>query len=125
MFAKKGFLKRLLASSGRSDYMDKVIPQIYNKKQYAEYRSVYPFTYGIFTLYKTKDLSGSNLHSIAEFCYDNHLVIAINYRLLTSARAKLLKSKGIVVAVHTVNNTKTWKNLLKKGASVVYTDFLY
>ena len=118
-------IKRLLTEIGKPDYMDKVIPQIYNESQYDDYRNVYPFKDGIFTLYKTKNLTDDNLRSIASYCHDKHLTAAINHRLLTSARAKLFKSYGVVVAVHTVNNAKTWKTLLKKGASVVYTDFLY
>lgn len=114
-----------LKAQGNASYMKKVVPQMYRKGQYKKFRKVYKFKYGILTLYKYKPLTQKKLRSVASFCRKKHLVVTINSkRYKKKSIRKILKQSNVVVAVHTVNDSSLWKRLRKKGASIVYTDFM-
>lgn len=115
----------ILNAAGKTSYMEKIIPQIYKKSQYSKFRKVYKFKSGIFTLYKIKPLTARRLRDIAKYCYKRKLVVTISKGRYNDKRRKILKNSGVVVAVHTINNTSLWKRLFKRGASVVYTDFMF
>lgn len=117
-------IKRILDDAGRPDYMSRIIPQIYKESQYSKYRKVYKFKSGIFTLYRVKPLTSRKLQKIAKFCKKKKLVVTISKSRYNSRRQALLRQEGVVVAVHTVNSKSLWKKLFKRGASVVYTDFI-
>lgn len=116
---------RTLSDMGRADYMNMVIPQMYRKNQYEQFKNVYDFRYGIMTMYKYKPLTQKKLSRIASFCRKKKLVLTISAnRYKKKNIQETLKRSGVVVAVHTINDRSLWKRLTKRGASVVYTDFI-
>ena len=118
-------IKTILESSGHGAYMKKIVPQLYGESQYKKFRKVYKFRSGIFTLYKVKPLTRSKLRKIARFCKKKKLVVTISKGRYNKTRRRILKNAGVVVAVHTVNSKSLLQKLFKRGASVVYTDFIY
>ena len=117
-------IKRLLYEIGRPGYMSHVVPQIYHKSQYKQFRRVYPFRNGIFTLYKIKPLTKKRLKSAVKFAKKRNLVITISKKRVTKKRKRILRKYGVVYAVHTINNRATWNKYRRGGASIVYTDFM-
>ena len=116
-------LKRICSEINRPSYMNYIVPQIYYKSQYNRFKTVYPFKYGIFTLYKTKPLTKKKANSIAKFCKTRKLSITINVKRWSKIREKIFRQYNVPVAVHTINNKKKFNKFKKKA--IIYTDFLY
>ena len=116
-------IKRQLTKMGRRSYMKKVVPQIYSKAQYKQFRAVYKFPAGIFALYKVKPWMSEQLIDIARFCQSRRLAVALHKNLLTTGRKAILKKYAVPVAVYSVNAKKEFKKLRRQGV-IVFTDFL-
>lgn len=116
-------LKRLTKKIGRKSYMKRIVPQIYSKKQYKQFRSIYKFPAGIFTLYKARPWTKKKMVSVVKFCKTRKLTVTINCKRWTKTRERIFKKYKVPVAVHTINNKKQFKKFKKKA--IIYTDFLY
>lgn len=119
---------RLCDKNGISWYKKYIIPQLYEFRDYKRYRKVYKFKYGIFTTYKLFTVAPHDrktFRKVAKYCKKYKLVACTNKAYYTRSNAKLFKKYKVAVAVHTVNDKKQAKKLIKRGARYIFTDELY
>lgn len=106
-------------------YKKMIIPQIYFVSEYDEYKDIYDFRYGVFSIYKQEDKDAEHVRKIAAFCAEKGLVIAIKFWRFDDKMAAAVKKENVKIAVYTVDSKKDKKSCMKKGADMIYTDTLY
>lgn len=103
--------------------MSRLIPQIYQPEELAIAQRVYPFRELIFTLYRSKIDDAS----VVAFALANAAVtgVTMSENRFSDAIATPLRQHGKSVFVHTVNDLQTAHSFLARGATGVYSDFLF
>ena len=109
------------AKKNAPETLDRLIPQIYNENMYTYVMDVYPFRSLIYTLYATETTA-----SLAcDFCdATNVKFITIPKQKADARTIALVKSRGIGLGVHTVNDAEEARTLLASGVDMIYSDYL-
>lgn len=103
--------------------LERIIPQIYNRKMYETITQIYPFESIIFSLYKTTETD----EEVIEFMIAHDDVKVVTTRGSNKGRFELiepLSEHGKLVYTHTLNKPKDIEEMKEKGVYGIYTDFL-
>lgn len=103
------------------DVLNQFIIQIYCEDDYDTFRTLYPFSNWIYTLYASEKV---DLGKVAKFCLTHDIrVVTIPYSWIQNDKyLSVFKKKNIKVFTHTVNDMETMKLLSKRGVYGFYTD---
>lgn len=108
------------SESQRKSIMKRFIIQIYNDDMYAGIESIIHFDNYIYTLYQR---GCENLDALGEFCVENEIpVIVLPYNWWTEEIDAKLRSYGLEVWIHTLNQKEDIAMFRDKGIDGVYTD---
>ena len=119
-------IDRLCVECGGSDYRKMIIPQFYQESDLDKLKKIYNYSDYIFTTYKLPEMSVEEYEVIAMFCKKNNVgTITIPKRRVSKELIDMLKSYGLTVAVHTINDEEKHSELTELGVDVIYTDILY
>lgn len=119
-------LVRLCIESGNQIVLDRVIPQVYSKEQYAQVKNIYQFKDWIFTVYRLGLKSDKQFRDIVKFCRGNGIkVITVPNSKITKKRVKILKQYKVKCFVHTINSKSRYAKLKSYGVKGIYSDKLY
>ena len=103
------------------DALARIVPQIYNQVMLPVVKGVHDFRIIIYTLYQSNDTDQGTI----DFCLANRIpVVTMVAARYTPAFAANLAQARIKTYVHTVNELSEAQELLARGASGLYTDFL-
>lgn len=109
-----------------SNYLKKIVPQIYSMQEYTDVNALYHFSEWIFTLYKLDLDTAGQYEEIAQFCQDHGInVITMHHKRVSREITGLIHSHGCSVAVHTVNKRDMQRQFFKDGIDAIYTDYDY
>jgi len=101
--------------------LDRVVPQLYYREMLEEVEESFSFKRYILTLYASSMVADE----IVRFAYEHPEVSAVTMwpaRLDEPALVQGLRSLGVPIYVHTINDLKDAKYLMFKGAYGLYTD---
>lgn len=108
--------------TGKEQYLDRVIIQIYDKAMFYTVKSIYPFKHFIYTTYQQPD---SAFYRAVRFCKKNGIEgMTSPENEINDYRLELLAKEGIYSFTHTVNHVYYMKEYMKLGVYGVYSDFL-
>jgi phosphoglycerol transferase MdoB-like AlkP superfamily enzyme/glycerophosphoryl diester phosphodiesterase len=115
-------LSKLVEESKRidPDITKRIIPQIYNEKNYFEAMDIYPFTDIIFTLYRTR----ASDEQIIGFIADKENITALTVHISRIDDRLLSESVtlGRFIFLHTINDETIMNQYRKYGVHGFYTD---
>lgn len=102
------------------DCLSRFIVQIYNDEMYDAVLSVYPFTNWIYTVYQR---GTDNFEQLCRFCQENGIpIITINYKKYKEEFQKLADEYGLLIYLHTVNDSDAALSFYEMGVDGFYTD---
>ncbi len=111
---------------GLSYLFDRFIVQIYSPNHFTAVESVHHFPYYIYTLYQ--DYFGGTVDSFRNkvtFCRENgFLGLTIGYDNWDADYMPVADWQSVNVYIHTINTTRTARQLFKQGVRAVYSDRL-
>lgn len=98
------------------------IPQIYLPEMLDDIMAIYPWKSVIYTLYANPAWTPENVLEFADQSGVKLITIPAGY--VADGLPQLWQSSDLKVAVHTINQLSSVKNLQSLGVSAFYTDFL-
>ena len=119
---------KILRDLGKEEYLDKVVAQIYHKREYKKIKEVYPFKTWCFQLYKLRPLhlKRETYESIAQFCEEKDIgMVSLSKSRPTREVCALFHDHGLLVGVHPVNKEEKEDYYSSIGADFIMTDMLY
>jgi glycerophosphoryl diester phosphodiesterase len=96
-----------------------LIPQIYNRDELAPVIAL-GFSEVIYTLYRDTTVA---IADVATFARDNGVIVTMPASRASAENLRLLKSAGVRVFVHTINDVGDAETLYQRGITGLYTDF--
>ena len=121
---KKEFsvLVQTAKKAGKTEYLDRVIVQVYNESMYYTIKSIYPFKHFVYTTYKQRDVA---FYKMVKFCKKNGIEgVTSPQNDINDYRMEILAKEGIYGFTHTVNNSYFTKEYMKLGVYGIYSDFM-
>lgn len=105
-----------------SKVLDRILIQFISEEAYFAINEVYNFKYYQYFAYKR---NVRKIDDVIKFCKDNKIVgVTINYTNLTDSLISKLKSNGIFILAHTIDDSGIANTLLDKGVDIICTNFL-
>ena len=105
--------------------LDRFIIQIYNEEMYYKIQEIYKFKNIIFTLYERWKGDPEELKEICAWCNENGVKYITMWAILCNQNNfNIIKSFGLDVYVHTINNAQIAKKYIQLGVKGIYTDNL-
>ena len=113
--------------TGTEEVLSRFIVQIYTRDMFWTVERVHHFDSYIFTLYKlfNRVPTKAQFKSVADFCGRNGIgMITMKWQWWDTKYLSALRTNGVDVALHTVNDAKEAKAYLSQGVTALYTDAL-
>ncbi|WP_145323823.1 interleukin-like EMT inducer domain-containing protein [Paenibacillus xylanexedens] len=103
------------------DLLMRIVPQIYSEEMYSILEELFPFSSYIYTLYATN----STDEQVIQFVQDKSIGVVTTYPERYSSDFGLkLKSLGVEVVLHTINDLEQVKKYVNMNVNGFYTDIL-
>ena len=108
--------------TGKTEYLDRLIVQIYNENMYYTIKKIYPFKHFVYTTYKQRDVA---FYKMVKFCKKNGIEgVTSPQNDINDYRMDILAKERIYGFTHTVNNSYFTKEYMKLGVYGIYSDFM-
>lgn len=105
-----------------SSILDRVLIQFISEEAYTAINEVYNFKYYQYFAFR-RDVR--NIDDVIKFCKENGIVsVTINYVNLNDTVINKLKSNGLCILIHTIDDIELAKQFLDKGVDIICTNFL-
>ncbi|MBT2282043.1 hypothetical protein J7E78_00515 [Paenibacillus polymyxa] len=103
------------------DLLMRIVPQIYSEEMYSILEELFPFSSYIYTLYATN----STDEQVIQFVQDKSIDVVTTYpERYRSDFGLKLKSLGVEVVLHTINDLEQVKKYVNMNVNGFYTDIL-
>lgn len=100
--------------------LERLVPQIYHEDMLQWVMDVYPFKSIVYTLYA----SARTPEQIYDFCESTGVRMVTHRDELSRETIDMWSELGIIISVHTINDTARAEELMAQGVDLLYTDTL-
>ena len=122
---RTGFLQIVQAAqdAGRLDLLDRFIIQNHHDQFKRWVDEIYPFKEWLYTFYSIREEESKQPEHLISYCRQEEIPVITMWSYMPVAEwSALARPYGISIFVHTVNDPDTAGELIRAGASGIYTD---